>query len=136
MEHWTDYMKRNAIPPQEAMELLAGWCEDESAIGMVFIASAQAALTMRTRVQRISGGRLELHDPEYPAGATFGLSDAGFQYGPVMMFPRWPLPPPVNVRGLSVWLPTGSWLFLWDARPGTPGDGLIGPNLLGPARTV
>jgi hypothetical protein len=134
MEHWTDYMKRNAIPPEKATELLDGWHEDETTIGMVFIAGAGAAVTMRTKVQRILAGRLELHDPEDPAGATFGLSGAGFQYGPVVFFPRWPLPPPVNVEGLSVWLPAGSWLFLWDARPGTSGTGLVGPGLLGPTR--
>jgi hypothetical protein len=134
MEHWTDYMKRNAIPPQEAVELLGRWSEDETAIGMLFIAGARAAVVMRTRVHRVADGRLELHDPEDPAGAAFGLSGADFQYGPVMMFPRWPLPPPVNVTGLSVWLPAGSWLFLWDARPGTPGSFPVGPGLLGPAR--
>jgi hypothetical protein len=134
MEHWADYRKRNAVTPEKAMELLDGWYEDETAIGMLFIAGAEAAVTMRTKVQRILAGRLDLRDPKDPAGASFGLSRAGFQYGPVMLFPRWPSPPPVNVQGLSVWLPSGGWLFLWDAGPGTTGAGLIGPRLLGPTR--
>lgn len=134
MEHWTDYMKRNAVSPERAAELLGAWYESDTPIGMLFISSARAVVTMRTRVQYLTAGRLELHDPGHPNGAVFGLAGAGFQYGPVMMFPRWPLPPPVNVVGLSVWMPTGSWLFLWDARPGSSGANLAGPGLLGPAQ--
>jgi hypothetical protein len=134
MEHWTDSMKGNAISPDEAMELLAGWHVGATAIGMLFHAAARATVMMRTRVHQVSADRLELLDSGCPAGAGFGLQGAGFQFGPMLLFPRWPLPPPVNVTGLSVWLSSGGWLFLWDARAGTPGAELIGPGLLSSSR--
>ena len=117
MEHWSDYMKRNRVSAETAIELLTRWQDEANTVGVFFIADARTAVMVRACVNRASNGSLEIRDAAgQSTRASFGLSGANFQYGPVQVFPRWPAPPMVWVTGLSIWLPSGSWLFVWDVK--------------------
>jgi hypothetical protein len=67
-------------------------------------------------VQSLRNGRIDIRGAT--VGTGFNLKDARFTYGPVQMFPRWPMGPMVEVMAVSAYLAAGEWLVLAEGlRP-------------------
>src|SRR6266852_5984617 len=107
------------IPVERAWMIFDSWKVEDREIGVIFYGRSGAIYTMG-RVSSAKNGSLRLSGQF--GSASFNLRDADFLYGPVQMFPRWPLPPPVDVIAVQACTKHGDWLILAEGlRPESMG---------------
>lgn len=97
------------MPSDEAWRMFDRWKAGAKQVGVIFYGKSGTFCTMGV-IASAHNGRLQFSAET--AGASFDLKSAEFLYGPVQMFPRWPLPPPVEVNAIQAYLKTGDWLVL------------------------
>ena len=103
------YLADKRIPPDDAWRRFDEWRVQHAEIGVLFVAKPATVATMGT-VHSLRDGMLRLQGST--VAARFNLQGATFMYGPVQMFPRWPMGPMVEVMAVSACLPSGEWLML------------------------
>jgi hypothetical protein len=87
-------------------------------IGVLLFGKAGMITALGT-VESARNGRLAIQGDA--VGATLNLKGAQFSYGPVKTWPRWPLPPIVEVVAVQAFLTNGDWLVLAEGlRPNLP----------------
>jgi hypothetical protein len=97
------------IPESDAWSRFDDWRVRHTELGVLFIAKS-ARLSSLGTVSSVRNGRLEIRGET--AGAGFNLKDARFSYGPLQVFPRWPMGPMVEVMAISAYMAQGEWLVL------------------------
>ena len=91
------------------------WRMRGAEIGVLFVAKPVTVSSIGT-VQSVRNGTLRIQGST--AGAGFNLQGASFTYGPLQVFPRWPMGPMVEVMAISAYMPAGEWLVLAEGvRP-------------------
>jgi hypothetical protein len=107
---WTE-LTGTEIASEDAWRVLDDWRVQKKEIGMMYCGrSGGAVLSAMCRVRAARNGMLQLMGSD--AGAALNLKLARFTYGPMQVWPRWPVGPSVDVLALSVYLATGDWLVL------------------------
>lgn len=96
------------------------WKQNGRPLSVLFCGKSGSFCT-EAKVSGARNGRLILSGAG--ADASFKLKDAGFAYGPLMVFPRWPSPPPVEITALQAYFDGGDWLVLAEG---------VGPEMLSP----
>lgn len=108
------------IPIERAWMIFDSWKAQARDIGVIFYGQSGTVYTM-ARVNSARNGSLRFSG-EF-GSASFNLRDARFLYGPVQIFPRWPMPPAVDVVAVQACTPHGDWLVLAEG---------LKPEWLGP----
>jgi len=109
------YFQDKLIPAADAWRRFDDWRIRRAELGVLFVAKP-ATLSSIGTVQSVRNGMLRIQGTT--AGAGFNLKDATFTYGPLHVFPRWPMGPMVEVMALSAYTPDGGWLVLAEGmRP-------------------
>src|SRR5713226_6603779 len=111
----TDYTG-TPIPSDQAWRTFGEWKNTEREIGVIFYGSSVASLYTLGVVESARNGKLLLRSEA--AWTSFNLRGATFRYGPLQTWPRWPLPPIVELVAVRAHLENGDWLVLADGlRP-------------------
>ncbi|MCU1237652.1 MAG: hypothetical protein JWP63_5619 [Candidatus Solibacter sp.] len=97
------------LPAEQAWFTFDKWKSTGTEIGVMFHGASGSVTTMGT-ITNARMGRLQLNSAT--SEVSFRLKDANFTHGPVQMFPRWPMPPMVEVIAVQAWFPNGDWLGL------------------------
>lgn len=97
------------LPSGDAWRMFDKWKLGRKEIGVIFYGKSGTLCTLGV-LSAARDGRIEVSGTN--AGASFNLKSADFLYGPVLMFPRWPAPPPVEVMAIQACLSNGDWLVL------------------------
>jgi hypothetical protein len=109
------YFEGKLIPPADAWRRFEDWRARHAEIGVLFVARPVTLSTIGT-VKLVRNGTLRIQGET--AGTGFNLKDATFTYGPLQVFPRWPMGPMVEVMAVSAYTPDGGWLVLAEGfRP-------------------
>src|SRR5947209_12323276 len=82
------------IPQDQAWGILDRWKVSRSEIGILFFGKSGTVCTSGS-VSSARNGKLQFNGET--SEASFNLKSADFLYGPVLMFPHYPSPPPVEV---------------------------------------
>jgi hypothetical protein len=104
-----DNYSATRIDVHVAWQIFDQWKNSGQDIGVIFWGRS-ANLYAMGAVTSVKNGRIELKGNL--ARASFNLSGASFQYGPMQTWPRWPLPPIVEVNALRAEFANGDYLAL------------------------
>jgi hypothetical protein len=113
--------KERPIEPQEAWQIFDGWKNRGQEIGAIFWGRSGTLYTLGVVVS-VKNGRVELRGAS--ARASLNLEGATFKYGPMQTWPRWPMPPIVEMNALRAELPNGDYVAL--------AEGLTPPSIASP----
>src|SRR5690349_15780349 len=105
-------MNGTPISTDQAWRTFSDWKAEARAIGVIYYSSAGTSIYTMGVVQSARDGRLRIEGES--VRATFNLARATFAHGPVQTWPRWPMPPIVEVLAVQVQLENGDWLALAD----------------------
>lgn len=97
------------IERQVAWQLFDRWKNLEQEIGVIFWSRCASLYTLAV-VESARNGSVQLKGEV--ARASFNLAEATFTYGPMQTWPRWPLPPIVEVTALRAKFANGEYLIL------------------------
>ncbi len=97
------------LEAHEAWQMLDRWKTQTKELGVVFW-SGSANLYTLAKIESAKNGRIQLRGDT--ARVSFNLTGATFKYGPMQTWPRWPLPPIVEVTALRAELKNGDYLAL------------------------
>jgi hypothetical protein len=97
------------IEIQEAWQILHRWKSAGQEIGLIFWGRSGNVYTLGL-IESASNGHVEVRGEG--ARASFNLVGAAFKYGPMQTWPRWPLPPIVEVTALRAEFANGDYLAL------------------------
>lgn len=120
---------RDPIPDESAFALLDRWRDMRADLGLIYV-SVRKQIYARTTVRSRTARSLELRGEK--ALARIALNGVEYSYGPLQIFPRWPLGPMETVTALEVHWPEEAWLWLFGnaaarAKPLPDARGSIGP---------
>lgn len=109
---------RTQISADQAWRTFDQWRAAGLEIGVLLFGKTGMITALGT-VESARNGSLAIRGDA--VGATLNLKGARFSYGPVKTWPRWPMPPIVEVVAVQAFLANGDWLVLAEGlRPDLP----------------
>ena len=103
------YFEGRLIPTDQAWRTFDNWLTSSARIGVWFVSKSGQVRTAGT-LAGARNGQVRLRSQS--AQAVFNLRQAQFTYGPLQVFPRWPMGPMVELIALQAFLANGDWLAL------------------------